>query len=172
MTDSPDERGIDVALLYSPFSFALISYHSIRIAPPKGFRPTRDILYACGQLISGDTLHVFARFPDPIGRKWLSAYCSLLILSEHCHLRPALSLPETSMTTPPIPLSSISYDTALWKCRQTRRDVTGRRAPIAIMVSGAVSTIYFATQHLHGNSLTATSTTHPFCWSPTRNMVA
>ena len=60
MTDSPDERGIDVALLYSPFSFALISYHAIRIAPVKGFRPTRDILYACGQVITGDTLHVFA----------------------------------------------------------------------------------------------------------------
>ncbi len=60
MTDSPDERGIDVALLYSPFSFALINYHAIRIAPLKGFRPTRDILYACGQVMTGDTLHVFA----------------------------------------------------------------------------------------------------------------
>jgi len=60
MTDSPDERGIDVALLYSPFSFALIGYHAIRIAPLKGFRPTRDILYACGQVMTGDTLHVFA----------------------------------------------------------------------------------------------------------------
>lgn len=59
MTDSPDERGIDVALLYSPFSFALIGHRSIRVPPPSGFRPTRDILYACGQLITGDTLHVF-----------------------------------------------------------------------------------------------------------------
>lgn len=59
MTNSPDERGIDVALLYSPFSFGLIGHHAIRITPPKGHRPTRDILYVCGQLITGDTLHVF-----------------------------------------------------------------------------------------------------------------
>lgn len=59
MTDSPDERGIDVALLYSPFSFGLIGHHSIRITPPKGCRPTRDILYVYGQLITGDTLHIF-----------------------------------------------------------------------------------------------------------------
>ena len=33
MTDSPDERGVDVALLYSPFSFALLNHHSLRINP-------------------------------------------------------------------------------------------------------------------------------------------
>ena len=59
MTDSPDERGIDVALLWSPFAFRLINHHSIRIVPPKSFRPTRDILYVSGEVISGDTLHVF-----------------------------------------------------------------------------------------------------------------
>lgn len=60
MTDSPDLRGIDVAILYSPFSFRLINSHSLRIEPPKGMRPTRDILYASGLVINGDTLHVFA----------------------------------------------------------------------------------------------------------------
>lgn len=60
MTNSPDARGIDVALLYSPFSFRLINSHSIRIQPPNGKRPTRDILYASGEVITGDTLHVFA----------------------------------------------------------------------------------------------------------------
>ena len=60
MTDSPDLRGIDVALLYSPFSFQLVNHHSIRIEPLKGMRPTRDILYASGRIINGDTLHVFA----------------------------------------------------------------------------------------------------------------
>ena len=59
MTDSPDQRGIDVALLYSPFSFQMLSSYALRIEPLKDMRPTRDILYACGQLISGDTLHVF-----------------------------------------------------------------------------------------------------------------
>lgn len=59
MTDSPDERGIDVALLWSPFSFRLISHRALRIDPPKQFRPTRDILYVSGEVITGDTLHVF-----------------------------------------------------------------------------------------------------------------
>lgn len=59
MTSSPDMRGIDVALLYSPFSFRLINSHALRIEPLPNMRPTRDILYASGQIISGDTLHVF-----------------------------------------------------------------------------------------------------------------
>jgi len=59
MTDSPDQRGIDVALLYSPFSFRMIRHYPLRIPPLKEMRPTRDILYVCGELINGDTLHVF-----------------------------------------------------------------------------------------------------------------
>ena len=59
VTTSPDLRGIEVALLYSPFSFAPIRSYPIRIMPIEGMRPTRDILYACGETTSGDTLHVF-----------------------------------------------------------------------------------------------------------------
>lgn len=59
MTSSPDERGIDVALLYQPASFALLHSHSIRIKPLPDTRPTRDILYVSGRVITGDTLHVF-----------------------------------------------------------------------------------------------------------------
>ena len=59
VTTSPDLRGIDVALLYSPFSFAPIRSYPIRIMPIEGMRPTRDILYVCGETTSGDTLHVF-----------------------------------------------------------------------------------------------------------------
>lgn len=58
-TSSPDIRGIDVALLYSPFSFAPIRSYPIRVTPIDGMRPTRDILYTCGETVSGDTLHVF-----------------------------------------------------------------------------------------------------------------
>ena len=58
MTNSPDERGIDVALVYSPFSFRLINSHSVRVEPIRNMRPTRDILYASGIIASGDTLHV------------------------------------------------------------------------------------------------------------------
>ena len=59
MTSSPDERGIDVALLYAPASFAPIRSYAIRVNPVEGMRVTRDILYACGETVSGDTLHVF-----------------------------------------------------------------------------------------------------------------
>ena len=59
MTSSPDLRGIDVALLYSPFSFAPIRSYPIRVTPIEDMRPTRDILYACGETVSGDTLHIF-----------------------------------------------------------------------------------------------------------------
>ena len=58
MTNSNDERGIDVALLYSPFSFRLLSHYPLRVTPVEGRHATRDILYAKGLLTSGDTLHV------------------------------------------------------------------------------------------------------------------
>lgn len=59
MTNSPDIRGIDVALLYSPFSFCLVNYYSLHVDPLKGMRQTRDILYVCGVLPDNDTIHVF-----------------------------------------------------------------------------------------------------------------
>ena len=59
MTSSPDLRGIDVALLYSPFSFKPIRSYSLRVTPVEHMRPTRDILYVSGETVSGDTLHVF-----------------------------------------------------------------------------------------------------------------
>ena len=59
MTSSPDVRGIDVALLYSPYSFAPIRSYPVRVEPIEGMRATRDILYVCGETVSGDTLHVF-----------------------------------------------------------------------------------------------------------------
>jgi len=59
MTESADERGVDVGLLYQPQRFFLLEYHSLRIpSVQNGFHPTRDILYASGILISGDTLHL------------------------------------------------------------------------------------------------------------------
>lgn len=60
ITDSPDTRGIDVALIYSPMSFRLIRSYPLRVEPMHDMRPTRDILYVCGELINGDTLHIFA----------------------------------------------------------------------------------------------------------------
>lgn len=59
ITQSPDPRGIDVALLYNPLTFALITQKALRVTPPKGDLPTRDILYAKGRTRKGDTIHVF-----------------------------------------------------------------------------------------------------------------
>ena len=60
MTTSPDQRGIDVVLLYQPATFRHISTHTIRVDHEKlERRPTRDILHVSGRVISGDTLDVF-----------------------------------------------------------------------------------------------------------------
>lgn len=59
VTSSPDDRGLDVALLYQPFTFSPVSHESIRITPLTDMRPTRDILHVAGRVMTGDTLHVF-----------------------------------------------------------------------------------------------------------------
>lgn len=59
VTDSPDARGVDVGLLYSPMTFKILNTGSIRIPPIKDMRPTRDILYVEGQTVLSDTLHIF-----------------------------------------------------------------------------------------------------------------
>ena len=66
MTDSPDERGIDVALLYQRGSFKLLGKRSIRIPHEQVRRaPTRDILHVTGRILSGDTADVFVcHFPS------------------------------------------------------------------------------------------------------------
>lgn len=56
--DSPDLRGVDVALVYHPQRFHLIAEEFIPVHITDG-KPTRDILHATGILTNGDTLHVF-----------------------------------------------------------------------------------------------------------------
>lgn len=60
ITSSDDVRGIDVALLYRPDCFRLLSSRSIRANLP-GQRPTRDVLHVSGTLFSAtsDTLDLF-----------------------------------------------------------------------------------------------------------------
>jgi len=58
--DSPDPRGIDVALLYQPTQFKPLHDEAIRITFPESHEiKTRDILYVSGRIPTGDTLHVF-----------------------------------------------------------------------------------------------------------------
>jgi endonuclease/exonuclease/phosphatase family metal-dependent hydrolase len=52
--DSPDRRGIDVALIYLKDSFEIITSHA-----HKAHIITRDILYVKGKTNSNDTLHFF-----------------------------------------------------------------------------------------------------------------
>lgn len=58
--DSPDERGIDVALLYDPSKFKPISTKYLRLLFPNDpENKTRDILYSKGLVLGKDTLHIF-----------------------------------------------------------------------------------------------------------------
>ncbi|KAA6331233.1 hypothetical protein EZS27_020129 [termite gut metagenome] len=66
MTDSPDRRGIDVALLYQRDRFKLLESQFLRIHPESpGHFSTRDILHVTGQLLTGDSLDIFVcHFPS------------------------------------------------------------------------------------------------------------
>jgi Endonuclease/Exonuclease/phosphatase family. len=68
ITHSPDERGINVALLYQRSRFRLLNAQSYHIAVPNPLRPTRDILHVVGQISRTDTLDVFiCHFPSRSG---------------------------------------------------------------------------------------------------------
>ena len=82
--DSPDERGIDVALLYRRSRFKPLKVEAVRVSEEFN---TRDILYVKG-VLDGDTLHVMVNhWPSKRGgaaaseiRRWaaqerLSALC-------------------------------------------------------------------------------------------------
>ncbi|MEA4935502.1 MAG: endonuclease [Paludibacter sp.] len=73
--ESPDVRGVDVALLYQPDDFHLIESKPVRISFQNERKSsTRDILYACGRVPSGDTLYVFVcHFPSRLGGEMESA---------------------------------------------------------------------------------------------------
>ncbi len=58
--DSPDRRGVDVALAYLPDQFRVINqrFHQVK-QEREDDKPTRDILEATGILPNKDTLHIF-----------------------------------------------------------------------------------------------------------------
>ena len=59
MTESPDVRGMNVALLYQPARFRPICYDALEVPTLPDMRPTRQILYVKGETQRGDTLHFF-----------------------------------------------------------------------------------------------------------------
>lgn len=57
--DSPDMRGVDVALLYRDSSIRILREHKVPIEFP--FEPrtrNRDLLYVCAQFPNGDSIHL------------------------------------------------------------------------------------------------------------------
>ncbi|NDV83616.1 endonuclease/exonuclease/phosphatase family protein [Bacteroides sp. 51] len=80
MTESADQRGIDVALLYQRDRFKLLDYNSIRPDLGPGERPTRDILHVTGLVPTGDTLDVMiAHLPSRSGGERESEHKRLLV---------------------------------------------------------------------------------------------
>jgi len=58
--DSPDPRGIDVAMIYRPDKFTPIAYKAIPVRFPNDPNGrTRDILYVKGKVMNQEILHVF-----------------------------------------------------------------------------------------------------------------
>ncbi|MFO7879408.1 MAG: endonuclease/exonuclease/phosphatase family protein [Bacteroidota bacterium] len=57
--ESPDGRGIDVAMLYREKNFNPIEDYPIPVVFPGDQRATRDILYVKGEVRTGDTVHLF-----------------------------------------------------------------------------------------------------------------
>lgn len=110
-TNSPDVRGMNVALLYQPHRFRPVGADTLRFLPPSPkTRPTRDALHVAGELITGDTLDFIVchwpsrrdgasarHFRESIGRR-LRAFCDSLF-SVRCH--PALVLTGDFNAWPP-----------------------------------------------------------------------
>ena len=57
--DSPDERGIDVAMLYNRKTFTVQGSEPIAVILDGGADKTRDILHVTGKTAGGITLHIF-----------------------------------------------------------------------------------------------------------------
>lgn len=70
--DSPDHRGIDVAILYDAKQFYPISYKHYPLQNIKGgVKKTREILYVTGIVNEIDTIHIFVNH-------WSSRYSGVL----------------------------------------------------------------------------------------------
>lgn len=87
--ESPDIRGIDVALLYNPSYFAELKSRALPVNIPSGSKDeifTRDILWVKG-LLNGETVHVYVNhWPSRRGGEAASAparYAAARTLKKH-----------------------------------------------------------------------------------------
>lgn len=69
VSHSDDVRGIDVGLLYQPYTFRLLTTRTYAVPyDPARERPTRDVLHCTGVIPTGDTLDVLVvHFPSRRG---------------------------------------------------------------------------------------------------------
>lgn len=73
--ESPDTRGVDVALLYHPYQFFPIHSEAVTVKFSQSTQTTRDILYVSGTTVNNDTLHVFVcHFPSRLDGELESEY--------------------------------------------------------------------------------------------------
>lgn len=87
MTSSPDIRGIDVVLMYSPASFHPLFHASIPVPMPEGSRPTRDILYVKGETHAINSLHLFVvHAPSRAGGELRTRKFRMLVAEKVCHV--------------------------------------------------------------------------------------
>ncbi len=85
--ESPDKRGIDVALLYQKDQFRPIYYETIPIHFPKNPKSkTRDILYVKGLAENKDTLHIFVNhWPSRWGGQMKTEHKRMFVASRLRH---------------------------------------------------------------------------------------
>lgn len=70
ITDAPDARGINVALMYQPQDFRLLGNESFAVKLPKEYHVTRNLLHVWGRVVNGDTLDVIVcHLPSRFGGK-------------------------------------------------------------------------------------------------------
>ncbi len=92
--ESPDVRGIDVALLYDSLQLHVLGHRSIRIPSRQhGFRPTRDILHVWGLCHAlPDTLHfVLVHLPSRAGSGRQGTHHRRLAMEQLCNVLDSLT---------------------------------------------------------------------------------
>ena len=90
--DSPDPRGIEVALMYRGEKLRLLHHYAIRVDQASVGYPFRDILYACFEVLGADSLHVWvnhwpSRF-GPESRRFIAARALRCSIDSLLHREP------------------------------------------------------------------------------------
>ena len=89
-TNSPDARGVNIALVYNPLQYRLMGKDTLRLVDQTV--RTRDVLHTWGTLPMGDTLHVYAvHLPSQLGGSKARKVRKRLLAQMAQHVRQALA---------------------------------------------------------------------------------